>query len=172
MPSKKLLAAAIVAASVVGGGIAGALIGTPSLLSAQETDDQATTTTVEDERSESTEHDGPRGPGRCHHRLHKPDLGVVAEVLGISEDDLREAMRDGNSIADVAEEQDVDVDTVIAALVKAATEKLDAAVAEGDLDADRAAELKENLEERITNLVNGEMPRGGLRHFQRPDPAI
>jgi hypothetical protein len=171
MPSKKLLAAAIVAASVVGGGIAGALIGTPSLLSAQETDDQATTTTVKDESSESTEHDGPR---RCHghHRLHKPDLGVVAEVLGISEDDLREAMRDGNSIADVAEEQDVDVDTVIAALVKAATEKLDAAVAEGDLDADRAAEVKENLEERITNLVNGEMPRGGLRHFQRPDPAI
>lgn len=170
MPSKKLLGAAIVAASVVGGGIAGALVGTPSLTSAQESEEETTTTTVKEERSEAEggEH---RHPGRCHHRPGKLDLGVAAEALGISEEDLREAMRDGSSIADVAEEQDVDVQKVIDALVASATERIDAAVADGDLDADRAAEVKENLPERITAVVNGEMPRGGLRHFQRPGLA-
>ena len=50
--------------------------------------------------------------------------------------------------------------TVIDALVADASAKIDEAVADGDLEADRAAELKENLPERITAFVNGEL-RGG-----------
>jgi hypothetical protein len=45
---------------------------------------------------------------------------------------------------------------VIDALVADATARLDEAVADGRLDADRAEEIKADLVERITAKVNGE----------------
>jgi hypothetical protein len=62
----------------------------------------------------------------------------------------------------VAGERGVDVQTVIDAMVADATERIDQRVADGDLDADRAASLKEDLPDRITDVVNGEAgPRFG-----------
>jgi hypothetical protein len=46
-------------------------------------------------------------------------------------------------------------------MVAEATQRIDQAVADGDLDADRAAQIKEDLPERLTDLVNGELPRFG-----------
>jgi len=157
--NKKLLGAAALSASLLGGGVAGALLGAPLVSFAQESDDSTTTTA--DPNDESVDPaEGPRFArhGGCH---YKPDLAVAAEVLGVSEDELRDALEDGQSIADVAEEQGVDVQDVIDALVADATAHIDDDVADGDLDAERAAALKENLPERIADLVNRE---GGLRH--------
>ena len=44
-------------------------------------------------------------------------------------------------------------------MVSAAGTKLDAAVANGKLDADRAAKIKDRLPERVTNAVN-RTPKG------------
>jgi hypothetical protein len=49
---------------------------------------------------------------------------------------------------------------VIDAMVADATERIDQRVADGDLDADRAASLKKGLPDRITDVVNGEAGPG------------
>lgn len=147
MADKKLIAAAMVAA-LAGGGVAGAALGTPVLSVAQEGDD--TTTTVEP--GDDTEGDRP---GFEFGRGHGPfgvviDLEAAAEALGISEDDLRAALEDGQTIAEVAEAQGVDVQEVIDAMVAAANENIDEAV----------AELRDELPDRITDLVNEGFPEG------------
>jgi hypothetical protein len=99
---------------------------------------------------------GPGGPGGFHGR--GPGLDAVADAIGITEDELRTALQDGSTIAEVAAANDVDVQTVIDALVADATAHIDEEVAEGDLTEEEAAERKANLVERITARVNGERP--------------
>jgi hypothetical protein len=83
-------------------------------------------------------------------------IDAAAEAIGITEDDLRDALVDGQTIAEVAEAEGVEAQTVIDAVVADATARIDDAVADGDLDEDRAADLKEDLVERVTDAVNGE----------------
>ncbi len=89
----------------------------------------------------------------------------LAATLGITADELQEELRAGNSLADIAEANGADVQVVIDQLVASATERIDDAVENGRIDADEAAEKAEQLEERITDRVNGEGPerpgRGG-----------
>lgn len=126
--NRKLLGAAAFSLALAGGGAAGALLGTPSLSSAQDgTEDTTTTDAGGDSRPARFEH---RGEG----------LAAAAEAIGISEDELRTALEDGQSIAQVAEAEGVDVQTVIDALVANGTERLEEAIAELP---DRMAELVE-----------------------------
>ena len=65
---------------------------------------------------------GLGGPGGHHGR--GPDLAAAAEALGMSEDDLHTALEaDGVTLAQVAEDQGVAVDTVVQALVTAGQER-------------------------------------------------
>jgi hypothetical protein len=96
-----------------------------------------------------------RGPGR-HHGHFGAGLDAAAEAIGIESEELRAAIRDGSTIAEVAEANDVEVQAVIDALVADAEAKLDEAVADGRISEDEAAERKAGLPERIEALVNGE----------------
>jgi hypothetical protein len=146
MPTnRKLLGAAAFSLALAGGGAVGALLGTPSFSGAQDGAEATTEATADDV-----------GPGRFEHRGE--GLTAAAEAIGITEDELRTALQDGSSIADVAAANDVDVQTVIDALVADATAHIDEEVAEGDLTAEGAAARKADLVERITALVNGERP--------------
>lgn len=89
------------------------------------------------------------------------DGEVVAELLGIDAADLRSGLRDGQSIAELAEANGVEVQTVIAALVAEASGHLDLAVENGRLTEDEAAEKLADVTERITARVNGERPARG-----------
>lgn len=133
MPAnRKILSAAAFSLALAGGGVAGALLGTPTSSGAQ---DETTETTTE---AHSAPHVEGRGMG----------LTAAAEAIGISEDDLRTALEDGQSIADVAEANGVLVQTVIDAMVAAGTESLEAAIDE--------------LPDRITDLVHRDgLPMGG-----------
>jgi uncharacterized protein YidB (DUF937 family) len=104
----------------------------------------------------------PEGFGHRGGGLHA-DLSTVAEALGLSEDDLRTALEGGQTLAEVAEEQGVDTQEVVDAIVTAQQERLDEAVADGDLTQEQADEIAANAEERVTALVNGEMPAFGGR---------
>lgn len=100
-------------------------------------------------------------------RLHEK-IGVAldeaAEVLGITEDELRTQLRDGKSLAEIAGDKK---DELIAQLVAGANERLDEAVANDKLTQERADELKANTEERVTGMVeNG--PRLRFRGEGRP----
>ncbi len=141
MPSKRtLLGAAAFSLALAGGGAAGALLGTPTISGAQ--DDGTTETT---EAPDEVAADDSGRPFRPH--LHFPRLEVAADALGMTADELKAELEAGKSIAQVAEERDVDVQTVIDALVAAGTERLEQAIAALP---EKASELveREGLPER------------------------
>jgi uncharacterized protein YidB (DUF937 family) len=127
--TKKLIGAAAFSLALAGGGIAGSLLGAPGTSGAQE----STTTTEE-------------APDERPHRRGR-HLATAAEALGMTEEELRAELEDGKTIADVAGERGVDIDTVIDALVTVATA---------------------DIRERMTAVVNGEAPEGGRRAHHGP----
>lgn len=139
---KKAIASGLIGLIALGGGAA---IAAPSAF-AQEADD--TTTEERTERQEA----------RAERKAEKVE--TLTSVLGISEEDLQAAREDGQSVADIAAAQGVDLQAVIDALVDNAQARIDAKLAAGDIDADRAADKLESLEERVTARVNGERGEG------------
>jgi uncharacterized protein YidB (DUF937 family) len=94
-------------------------------------------------------------------------FAALADAIGISSDDLRAALRDGQTLAEVAEANGVDPQHVVDVLVERGTERLDAAVAAGRIDQATADERKATLPDRATDLVNGELERDAHRHPRR-----
>jgi uncharacterized protein (DUF433 family) len=80
-------------------------------------------------------------------------LVTAAKAINIAPKDLLAELRKGQSIADVAAAHNVPEQTVIDAIVDAATKKIDDAVAAGKLDATRAADFKAKLPDRVKQLV-------------------
>src|SRR5688572_25205015 len=144
--NRKLLGAAAFSLALAGGGAAGAILGTPNLTLAQDSD-------ATDETTEASP-DGFRGP-----RGHGLQLEAAAGAIGITEEELLTALQDGQSIAQVAEANDVDVQTVIDAMVAAATERLEAAIEELP---DRMAEVveREGLPDRGPGHRHGHFGAG------------
>lgn len=98
---------------------------------------------------------GGHGPGDgmgLHHGFGG-GLDAAAETLGLSEDELRDALRDGDTLADVAEEQGVSVDDLVRAMVDAARADLDQAVEDGRMTDTMRDSMLESLDERIRALV-------------------
>lgn len=102
----------------------------------------------------------PRGPrGKAWVALKS-----AAEVIGVEPRELADALRDGSTIAEVAAEHGVEVQTVIDAMVAEATERLNEAVADGRITEEQASRRLEGLTERVTDHVNNGFPRGGPGH--------
>ena len=104
------------------------------------------------------------GPGFKHHGFgHRfADLDVAAEYLGITEEALKTSLRDGSTLAEIAEEKGKSVDGLKDALVAAAKADLEEAVEDGRLTEAQKAEILADLPDRIDDLVDGELgPRGG-----------
>jgi hypothetical protein len=78
-------------------------------------------------------------------------LEAAADAIGIDETDLRDALRNGQTIAEVAEANGVEVQAVIDAMTAAAEARLDEAMANAD-------ERLADLEEKITELVDEGFP--------------
>ncbi|MGY1802419.1 hypothetical protein ACI78T_03960 [Blastococcus sp. SYSU D00922] len=98
------------------------------------------------------------GPGG-HGGGFRFGLSAAAEALGMTEDELREALRaDDTSLADVAEAQGVEVDVLVDALVAEAQQRIAQAVEDGHLTQEEADERLADLEERITERVNSDDP--------------
>jgi polyhydroxyalkanoate synthesis regulator phasin len=91
-----------------------------------------------------------RGPGLA-------SFAAAAEIIGIENSELREGLADGATLAEIAEENGVDAQTLIDGLVAAVEEKLDELVADGRITEEQAAEIRENSPERIENFVNSQV---------------
>lgn len=163
---------AIPAALVIGGVTVGSFVSPIGLASANTADDgEAESDDGETEATESDDGETGHRHGRRGFRL-AAKAEVLEDVLGLSATEIRDALSDGNSLAAVADAQGVSVDELTAALVAAITERIDEAVADGRIDADRAEERKAGLEERVAEMVErvpsedfGE--RRGHRHGRR-----
>jgi polyhydroxyalkanoate synthesis regulator phasin len=86
-------------------------------------------------------------------------LDEVAKALGMSTADVQSGLADGKSVKDLATAQGKDVNDVITALVTAATTKIDQAVKDGKLTQAQADQIKPNLKERITSMVDNALPK-------------
>jgi hypothetical protein len=88
-------------------------------------------------------------------RLRAADAAfdTAAGVIGVSSEDLRAAVHDGDSIAGVAEAHGVEPSAVIDAIVTAAGERLDAAVAAGHLTQEQADALRAKLPDLAQRFV-------------------
>jgi len=91
----------------------------------------------------------------------KDAVNAAAKEIGVSVADLKQARKDGKSIAQVAKDHDKSVDDVVNAVVKQATSDIDQAVKDGKLDSKKADEIKQKLPDRAKQLVNREPHRGG-----------
>ena len=110
---------------------------------------------------------GGRGFGHEGLGLRSPELlGAAATFLGVTETELRTALEDGKSLADVAEAEGKSVSALRAALLAEAKERLAEAVAADRLtDAERDEALA-RLEHHVNELVQREGlgQRGGRGH--------
>ena len=106
--------------------------------------------------------DALRGPGGGRHGGGH-DLATAATALGISEDELRAALQGGDTtLAQVAQDKGVAVDTLVSALVEAEKTRIAQAVTDGRLTQAQADERLADLTERVTERVNSTRPaRGG-----------
>jgi hypothetical protein len=124
------------------------------------------------------DHKGPGGPGfpglrEGFGRIGGIVLDPVAKALGITTDELKTDLANGQSIADIAKAKKVDVNKVIDALVADANAKIDQAVKDKHLSQATADKLKSQTKTWITDAVNGSLPKfprggfgfgGGFRH--------
>jgi hypothetical protein len=103
---------------------------------------------------------GPMGgfdrPG--HHMFFHAKLEAAAEYLGMTRAQLREALQDGKTLAQVARDRDKSVDGLVDALVDEAEKMLDEDVEAGRLTEAEKKEMLSRLEDRITDFVNGRFP--------------
>lgn len=127
--SRRFLAPVALAATVAAGGVAGALVGVPAVSGAQESSDPTTDSS----------------PERQHWMRDGGPLASAAEALGMERSELFEALRDGKTIADVASERGVDVNTVIDAIVADVVE--------------RTGRPEDEVREHVTRLVEEGGPR-------------
>lgn len=104
--------------------------------------------------------DRPGRPGRRGPDGHGPNNPVVAELLGIDRETLRDELDAGKSVADIAEENGIDVQTVIDGLIADAESHIDLAVDHG-LSEEQAAERLDRITERITDGVYRTRPVDG-----------
>ncbi len=143
------VAIATLAATTLAGGVGGAMLLGPA--GAEQSSLGAPTVDA-----------APIAAGRCG-----KGFAALAEAVGVSTDDLRAALRDGQTIAEVAEANGTDPQHVVDTLVASGTERLDAAVADGRIDQSTADERKATLPERAADLVNGDLDRDLRRHPRR-----
>lgn len=108
-----------------------------------------------------------KGGDRCH----KEGLTAAAAAIGISDDELRNQLRDGKTIAAVATEKGVAVEKVVAAMAEEAKTRTAKAVTDGKITQAQADERLAGLTERLTARVNRAKPAdgegGGRRHEAR-----
>lgn len=106
---------------------------------------------------------GARPPGRGGKLgLVGNMIGIVAEELGMERDELREALVDGQTVAELAAEKGVSLDEIVDALVEPLAERLAEAVENGRMTQEEAdeklAQIRDDLTQRLSEPFE---PRGG-----------
>lgn len=102
---------------------------------------------------------------RAHGRVRDHTVEAAATVLGLEPEELLSELKDGKTMAEVAEEQGVTVDEFTAAMLPQVRQELDALVAEGKLTQEQADAVFERVEENIDRIVNAQA--GALAHHCR-----
>ncbi|MCO8126541.1 hypothetical protein NHL50_04920 [Acidimicrobiia bacterium EGI L10123] len=180
----KTFAAAAMAASLAAGGLAGVAIGAPGVAGAtdpttpafdgavrgagwvqdaladlvgEETITQEQADAVEAALRDARPDRGPRG-------LRHLGRGVVAEALGLTQDELHAALADGQTVTEIAEARGIDIQTVVDAVVADLGIRLEERVEAGEMTRERADEVLAEATERASDHLEGDRPAFGGGH--------
>jgi hypothetical protein len=104
-------------------------------------------------------HHGPFG--------HFLQLDAAASYLGLTEAQLRNELARGKTLAQIAEDRGKSVDGLVDAMAAEVKARLDDAVAAGRLTRSQADQILRDVEQRITDRVNGRAP--AFRDFRFRD---
>ena len=141
MDRRTLVMAGVVTGSITLGGLVGAAVFAPGVgLAASDTETGQEVVAV------------------CAGVLGADVISTAAESIGIEPSALVQALRDGQTIAEVAQGNGVEASTVVDAIVAAGQARLDQAVQDGLLTRDEADERSADLVGHATDLVNGDLP--------------
>jgi polyhydroxyalkanoate synthesis regulator phasin len=119
------------------------------------------------------------GPGFAPPHPFFHGLDAAETYLGLSEDELRSRLESGKTLAQIARDEGKSVDGLKQAMVADAKDKLDQAVKDGRLTRSEADRALQDLEQRVDDLVNGNLQqRFRLHHgfgfrghgFEGPPP--
>lgn len=145
---KTPLRTAVAAAAIAGAGLAG--FGLTSAFAQTDQGDDATTTTEAPADQEGRPEGCRGGPG----------LEAMAEAIGIDAEELRTALEDGQTPAEVAEANGVSRADLVDAVVADITEHLEQGVEDGRLTQEEADERLAEVTEHAEAIVDGERPEG------------
>ena len=103
------------------------------------------------------------GPGHRFGGMMGPreSAATVAKTLGMTPAELMTALRKGQTLKELAETKGVSTDTLVNAMVSAAEEQLATAVQNKRITQAQADTIKSTLKQRMTDLVNGTLPKMG-----------
>jgi len=96
---------------------------------------------------------GPAGMAGAPH-------AAIASALGMSPDDLFASMRGGKTIAQIAQEKGIDLETVVQAALAAHDKALDARVQAGLLTQEQADQMDAHMEANIRAMIAGGVGAG------------
>mgnify|MGYP001284787609 CR=1 FL=1 len=85
-------------------------------------------------------------------------VGAAADVIGISEDEVRDGIADGKSLTELAEAQNLSRDELKSGLVTRLQDDIEAARSSGELTDEQADRLSNALEEHVDRLLDGKRP--------------
>lgn len=98
-------------------------------------------------------------------RMGGAPIGLVAEKLGMTAEDLMAEIQAGKSIAEVAEEQGVDVQEIVAAYMEPLAERLSQVVENGRITQEQADSMLDKAEERALEMLNNTWEGRGPGRF-------
>ncbi len=163
---KKFIATGAVAGALLLGS-AGAAVFLPTLVSAAD----PTATPAASPSSSGTPAGNPgKGPWMGGTTETVTDASVAAKAIGITEAQLATALASGQTVAQVAKAHNVDVQTVVDALVQDKKDEIAAALKAGTLSQAQADQQIANATTFVTDQVNGTGfgPGGHGRGFGGP----
>jgi polyhydroxyalkanoate synthesis regulator phasin len=121
-------------------------------------------------------------------RVRDHTAEAAATVLGLELEELMDELKDGKTLAEVAEEQGMATDEFTAAMLPEVRQELDALVSEGKLTEEQADAIYDRVEENIDDIVNaqgrrpllgpgggvfgGPCPRGAFFEGAAPDSSF
>jgi polyhydroxyalkanoate synthesis regulator phasin len=104
---------------------------------------------------------GPRGAFGFGAGLVQQGLNTAATAIGISPQELRTDLQQGQTLTQVAQAHGKNPADVATALKNAANQRIDQAVTAGHLTADQANTMKTNVDQRVDQLMTQTIPQGG-----------
>jgi hypothetical protein len=152
---KKMIVAAVAAASLSGGALAVAALSPIGIASAQEAEQPPDTP---DATAEATPKPRAQRRAAVRERVEQrvsSRRGEIAEYLGLTPEALRQELKSGKSLAEIA---GPNAQGLVDMLTAKAHARIDAAVAAGKIDEARATTLKEKAATAVQRLVDAERP--------------